>query len=171
MSSKNVSTSTVRRRLWEAGSYSRISVKKPLLKKQNNARRLQWAKAHKDWTIEQWNKVLWIDESKYEIIRPNRRVYVRRRVDERRLCYIIGSFCQFQSRGFASGEVQIESNQLWLILWHHAIPSGTSFVSEGFVLMQFNDPTHTSKLCHRYIKSQEEQHVLQLMSWPTQSVG
>ena len=34
--------------------------------------------------------------------------------------------------------------------------------------MQDNDPKHTSKLCQRYIKSKEEQHVLQLMSWPVQ---
>ena len=36
--------------------------------------------------------------------------------------------------------------------------------------MQDNDPKHTSKLCQRYIKSKKEQYVLQLMSWPTQSV-
>ena len=37
----NVSTSTVRRRLGEAGLYDRIAVKKPLLKKQTNVKRLQ----------------------------------------------------------------------------------------------------------------------------------
>lgn len=55
------------------------------------------------------------------------------------------------------------------ILQHHVIPSGTRLVGQGFVLMQDNDPKHTNKLCQRYIKSKEEQHVLQLMSWPAQS--
>ena len=64
---KNLSISTVRR-LREAGLYGK---------------RLQWAKAHKDWTIEQWNKFLWIDESKFEIFESNKRVSVRRRVSER----------------------------------------------------------------------------------------
>ena len=59
---EKMSTSTVRRRLCEAGLYGRIAVKKPLLRKQNDVRMLQWSKVYKDWTIEQWNKVLdwWI---------------------------------------------------------------------------------------------------------------
>ena len=80
---KNVSISIIRRKLNEAGLYGRIAFKRPLLRKQNNVKRLQRAKAHKDLTIEQWNKVLWIDKSKFEIFRSNRRVYVQRRVGER----------------------------------------------------------------------------------------
>ena len=80
---KNVSTSTVSRRRCEAGLYGRISGKKLLLKKQNNGKSLQWAKVNKDWTIEQWNKVLWTDESKFEIFGSNKRVYVYQRVGER----------------------------------------------------------------------------------------
>ena len=41
---------------------------------------------------------------------------------------------------------------------------------KGFVLMQDNDPKHTSRLCQKYIKSKEEQHILQLVSWPVQSM-
>ena len=37
-------------------------------------------------------------------------------------------------------------------------------VAQGFVLIQDNDPIHTHKLCHWYIKSKQEQHDLQLMS-------
>ena len=43
---------------------------------------LQWAKAHKNWTIELWNNVLWIDQSKFEIFGSNRRVYVEWRFVE-----------------------------------------------------------------------------------------
>ena len=42
-------------------------------------------------------------------------------------------------------------------------------VGQGFLLIQDNDPKYTSKLCQRYIKSKEEQHVIQLMSWLVQS--
>ena len=57
------------------------------------------------------------------------------------------------------------------VLQHHTVPSGTRFMGrQGFVLMQDNDPKHTtSKLCQSYIKSKEEQHIFQLMSWPAQS--
>ena len=64
---------------------------------QNNVKRLQWVKAHKDWTMDQRNKVIWTDESKFEIFGSNKSVYVQRRVGEplyhtnrrvwRRLCY------------------------------------------------------------------------------------
>ena len=55
------------------------------------------------------------------------------------------------------------------ILQHHVIPSGTRLVSQGFVLMQDKNPKHTIRLRQRYIKSKEEQNILQLMSWPAQS--
>ena len=54
------------------------------------------------------------------------------------------------------------------ILQHHAIPSWTRLVSQGFQHMQ-DDPKHIIKFCQRYIKSKEEQHILRLMSWPAQS--
>ena len=35
------------------------------------------------------------------------------------------------------------------ILQHHVFLSGTRLVAQGFVIMQDNDPKHTSKLCQR----------------------
>ena len=51
---KNVSTSNVRKR-W---LYDRNTIKKPLLRKQNNVRRSQCGKAIKDWIVKQWNSSL-----------------------------------------------------------------------------------------------------------------
>ena len=59
---KDVPTSTVKRKLCEAGIYDWIAVKKTLLRKQNNVKRLQRAKAHKNWTIKQGNKAFLTDE-------------------------------------------------------------------------------------------------------------
>ena len=121
---KNMSRYTVRRRLCEAGLYSRIAAKKQLLRKQNNVKKLLWTKAHKDRTIEHWNKVLWTDESKLEIFGSNRRVYVWQRVDERAAApYItpsvkhrggsvmVGGYW-LQSWRYVPGEEQIKSD--WL---------------------------------------------------------
>ena len=58
------------------------------------------------------------------------------------------------------------------ILQNYAIPSGTQWLlDQGFVLMQINEPNHSSKLYQRYIKSKEEQNVLQLMFWSAQSAN
>ena len=61
-----------------------------------------------------------------------------------------------QSKGFSPGEEQIES-------------SGMQLVDQGFVFLQDNDPKHTSKLCQRYIKNREEQHIPQLIALLVQS--
>ena len=42
-------------------------------------------------------------------------------------------------------------------------------MGQGIELLQGNDPKYTSKLCQRYIRIEEEQYVLHLMSWPAQS--
>ena len=41
------------------------------------------AKTPKDRIIDQGNKILWTDESNFEILGSNGRVYVRRRLGER----------------------------------------------------------------------------------------
>ena len=64
---------------------------------------------------------------------------------------------------------KLNQTDCYSILQHHVIPYGTQPLDQGFVLMQDNYQKHTSKLCQRYIKSKEEQHVLQLTSWSTQS--
>ena len=149
MSYQNVSTSIVRRRFHEAG---RIAIKKQLKRKQNNVKGLEWAKAHKDWTIQQRNKVLWTDKSKFD-------VYVWQRVGERAATFCITPTIK-HGGGFAPGERQIESDQISQYTAHHIIPSRTQLVVQGFVLMQDNDPKHMSKLCQWNIKSKEKQHVL-----------
>ena len=68
--------STTRRYLFEQGLFGSVTVKKPFIRKQNRKRRLTFAKEHKDWTKDDWNKVLWTDKSKFELFGTNRRVYM-----------------------------------------------------------------------------------------------
>ena len=60
---KNVSTSTVRRRLCEAGLYSKNIVKKPLSKKQNNVKKLQGTQKLDNRAKESF----WTKQSKFKI--------------------------------------------------------------------------------------------------------
>ena len=73
---RHISTSTVQRILRESGLNGRIAAKKPLLKDNNNKKRLVWAKKHKQWTLDWRKSVLWSDESKYEIFVSNSHVFV-----------------------------------------------------------------------------------------------
>ncbi len=62
-----VSSNTVRRVLQRNGLVARVKRKKPLLSKKHRENRLKFAKSYKDWTISNWNKVVWSDESKFQI--------------------------------------------------------------------------------------------------------
>ena len=110
---------------------------KPLLREQNNVKRLQRAKVHKDWAVEQWNTVLSTNES-------NRRVIVRRRVGERAptSCYRVGAFANCKVRNLHQVKGKLNQSGYHSILLHHAIPSGTRLVAQRFVLIKDNDPMH-----------------------------
>ena len=58
------SSRTVRRRLDDAGLYGKVARKKPLLTDRHKTIRLNWAKEHKDWSVDDWHIVIWIDQSK-----------------------------------------------------------------------------------------------------------
>jgi transposase len=65
-----------------SGYNRRVAQKKPWLSDKHQADRLAWAQLHKDWTIEQWNRVLWTDEASFTTGGFGV-IYVTRLVDEK----------------------------------------------------------------------------------------
>ncbi len=59
------SRATTHRRVKEFGYSCRIPLVKPLLNHRQRQRHLTWAKEKKIWTVAQWSKVLFSDESKF----------------------------------------------------------------------------------------------------------
>lgn len=180
---KPISLTTVKRRLREKGMIGRIAAKKPLLRPINKKKRLEFAKQHANWTIEQWKSVLWSDESKFQIIGSNRRQYVRRKTGER-----VKEGCVVPTVKHGGGSVMVwgcfsydgvgqlkkidgklTKESYHNILQRHAIPSGTQLIGRGFIFQQDNDPKHTSGLCTSYLKKKQDDGVLRIMNWPPQS--
>jgi transposase len=62
-----ISARTTRRRLTECGIKACKPRKKPWVSEKNMKKRLEWAKRHKDWTSAEWSKVIWSDESNFEV--------------------------------------------------------------------------------------------------------
>ncbi|XGW08904.1 hypothetical protein V3C99_011316 [Haemonchus contortus] len=65
----NPSLSAAQRLSERAGLFGRRPAEKPLISAKNFKARLDWAHAHKKWTIQQWRKVIWSDESKFLLFR------------------------------------------------------------------------------------------------------
>ncbi|GFU10868.1 transposable element Tc1 transposase [Trichonephila clavipes] len=80
----NVSASprTVRGRLLEIGLRGCKARPKPLLTEFQRKRRLTWAREHSLWTIKDWEKVIFSDESQFCIPGNQSSAYVRRRTHE-----------------------------------------------------------------------------------------
>ncbi|GBC09049.1 hypothetical protein RclHR1_08580008 [Rhizophagus clarus] len=75
-------SNTVRRALKRNGLSARVKRKKPLLSKKHRENRLKFAKRFKDWTVSDWNRVVWSDESKFQIFGSDGREYCWKRQGE-----------------------------------------------------------------------------------------
>ncbi len=71
-----ITPQTVRNVLKEAGFRSAMKKKVPMLKGSHHERRLQFAQYHRNWTVEDWKRVLWTDETKINRIGSDGKVYV-----------------------------------------------------------------------------------------------
>jgi transposase len=60
----SASRQTVARALKECGMESAEKQKKPALSSKNIKERLAFAQRHKDWTVDDWERVIWSDETK-----------------------------------------------------------------------------------------------------------
>lgn len=60
----SASRKTVARALVKSGMKAGVKQKKPKLSLKNVKARLDFAKQHKDWTLEDWRHVIWSDETK-----------------------------------------------------------------------------------------------------------
>lgn len=59
----NCGIKAIQKALEIEGYVHRIARQKPPLSEAQRAIRLQWAIEHRDWTFEQWSRILWSDES------------------------------------------------------------------------------------------------------------
>ena len=60
----DVNPQTIRRVLKKAGLRSIVKKKKPRLSKKHKRERMLWAEKYKNWTLADWHRVIWSDETK-----------------------------------------------------------------------------------------------------------
>jgi hypothetical protein len=60
------------------GSHGQAAAHKPKITMHNAKRQLEWCKAQRHWTLEQWKRVLWSDESRITIGQSDGLIWVWR---------------------------------------------------------------------------------------------
>lgn len=178
----SVHASTVRRRLIEHGFYGRIVKKKPFISKVNHKKRLKFATEHRDWTFDDWKKVLWTDETKIEFCIQNRRIYVRRTSSEAYSKHCLkgtvkhgGGSVMFWGAMAANGVGSLEAIDYKMTAVDYidilnrnldsSINSALENPREDWWFMQDNDPKHTAKKTSKFFVN----NGIPLLEWPPQS--
>ena len=78
-----ISRSTIIKFMKKKHLNSFLATKKPLLNIKDRLNRRKWCKERAAWTVEQWRKVIFYDESNFELINRKKRVVVRRYKNEK----------------------------------------------------------------------------------------
>lgn len=73
-----ISETTIKRRAHEIGLYGRVARKKPYVSKVNRAKRMQYARIHLQKPLGFWNRVVWSDESKFNLFGSDGKIMVWR---------------------------------------------------------------------------------------------
>ena len=185
-----VSARTIRRRITESGEFkSYWAARKPFISEGNIKRRLAWCYDHVHWSIAQWRRVIFSDESPF-VLRYNSKKRVWRRANERyekKHCVgtvkhdikimVWGCFAAHGVGMFHRVVGLMEQVQYGNILVNCAFPSiDLLFGGPSDVLwQQDNDPKHTSKWCQRILAggrlwgNEHEYPVVTKLDWPSQS--
>lgn len=165
-----ISKSVVNRSLHSWGIIGRVACRKPLLSARNVRKRLLFAKEHVKWSKKKWGKVLFTDESKFDLFGSNRRMYVRRMANERFVnscltptmkhgggnIMIWGGICTKGVTRLKRIEGIMDKKVYHSILVHRAIPEGKKLLGKGFVYQEDNDPKHSSHFCRNYLAKKEK---------------
>lgn len=176
----HVSALTVRRRLREAGLISRRPIKAPELTRAHKVARLRFARTHENWTIDDWRKVLFSDETRISLKSSDGRQRVYRRRGEREAAF---NFVPHEPFGRGSkmfwagisfnGRTELVSiharamnAEFYVenILQEHVMPYAP-FIGPDFVFMQDNARPHVARVCIEYLNEVR----IEVMNWPARS--
>uniref|UniRef100_A0AAY5LA27 Transposase Tc1-like domain-containing protein n=1 Tax=Esox lucius TaxID=8010 RepID=A0AAY5LA27_ESOLU len=79
---QSICDATTRTTLRRMGNNSRRPHRVPLISTTNREKRLQFAQAHQNWTVEDWENVAWSDESRFLLRHSDGRVRIWRKKNE-----------------------------------------------------------------------------------------
>ncbi|GFU64159.1 transposable element Tcb1 transposase [Trichonephila clavipes] len=172
-----ISARTVQRELHASNLYGRVGIRKPLVTARHALQRRQWCRTHRQWTPQQWQQVIWSDESTFTLIQTTGRVYVWRTPKE-----ALAPECIVPTVKHGGGSLMVWGAISWrglgtLVTLHGKVKAAhyvnilgdqahsfvqTSFPGECPLYQNDNAPIHTAKIA-------EHEGEVDHLYWPPQS--
>lgn len=176
-----VSPNTVRRALKEGGLRAVTKKKKPRLTSRQKRLRMEFALRHKEWTLEDWKRVVWSDETKINRLGSDGRKWVWKKpgsaIKDQHVqktvkhgggslmmwgCMTaqgIGYACRIDGTMNAELYTSILEDELLQTLEYYGVETN------DMVFQQDDDPKHTSHLATQWFSDNE----MEVLQWPPQS--
>lgn len=170
-----ISHMTVRRRLSENGFRSIKPKSKPRLTPAMRSKRLRWAIEHKNWTVSDWNKVIFSDESSFQCHdATSPRVWNKEGhlpptspTVKHPTTVMVWSMMSANGTGrLHIVEGTMNSDRYIDVLKNRMIPQAREWYPDSeFTFMQDGAPCHTSKKSMSYLRSEN----IDVLEWPGNS--
>lgn len=176
---KDVSVDTCKRVMRRMGYGFYTAKEKPLLTKKQKTNRVKFAQKHRNWTADQWRRIIWSDESKFEVTVGDERSKVIREKGEafhkdclkRKVKFpasvMIWGCMSAQGVGclqFIEGTVNAEKYKS--ILQESLLPSIPKLKHRNkFTFQQDGASCHTAKTTMAWLKKKK----IPTMAWPSSS--
>ncbi|GFX24140.1 transposable element Tcb1 transposase [Trichonephila clavipes] len=173
---------TVQRELHASNLYGRVGIRKPLVTARHALQRRQWCRTHRQWTPQQWQQVIWLDESTFTLFQTTGRVYVWRTPKE-----AFSPECIVPTVKHGGGSLMVWGAISWcglgtLVTLHGKVKAAhyvnilgdqvhpfvqTSFPGESPLYQDDNVPIHTAKIVQEWFAEHEVE--VGHLYWPLQS--
>jgi hypothetical protein len=178
---KPISIQTIRNELAKENLHSRIPRFSPLISESNKEKRYLWARTYENWTVEDFKRVVWSDESTYTQFRTSGFGRVWREPSEEFHEDCIAATVQksfgrmfwgcFSWVGLGP-LVPLEGRVTGIthrdVLANYAIPTvkfHAKKVKKRFFFQEDNAPVHTARVARSFLTSSN----VEVLSWPAQS--
>ncbi|GFV82025.1 transposable element Tcb1 transposase [Trichonephila clavipes] len=177
-----ISARIVQRELHASNLYGRVGIRKPLVTARHALQRCQWCRTHRQWTPQQWQQVIWSDESTFTLFQTTGRVYVWRTPKE-----AFAPECIVLTVKHGGGSLMVWGAISWrglgpLVTLHGKVKAAhyvnilgdqvhpfvqTSFPGECPLYQDDNAPIHTAKIVQEWFA--EDEGEVGYLDWPPQS--